>query len=317
MNKKRPPFIFIYGPTAVGKTDFAERLALAISGEIINMDSTQCYTPLNIGTAKHDWQKSPVPCHLFDCIDQPEHSSVAHYRTEALNVARTIQKKGKIPIFVGGSGFYLMSLLYPPVISGSTNSEIFQAATWHDLYAIDPIRAEQIDKNDQYRIERALSIWRTTGIKPSHYKPTFDPPNNFFLFFLTRDKEELRMRVIQRVDQMFQEGFIQEVSLLSAPWKDFLQKKKIIGYVQVLAYLNSNQDACDYEYMKKSIVSQTMAYAKRQWTFWRMLNQKINLATKAENDSNIEYDARVINLTLCKLDLYIKQLSEELLNTLI
>lgn len=302
MGVKEKPIIFVYGPTAVGKTDFADTLAAQVGGEIINMDSAQSYVPLTIGTAKPDWNNAPVLHHLFDTISTPEHSSVTEYRKQALEAIKKIRKKGKVPIFVGGSGFYLMSLFYPP--TGDQPPASDSKGTWEELYAIDPQRAQEVHKNDQYRIDRALAIWRETGIKPSEYVPAFDPPGNALILFLTRNTSELKERIYQRTNQMLDHGFVQEVEGLDVAWRDFLRKKNIIGYGEVLDYLESDQTQADFDTMKETIFYKTCQYAKRQRTFWRMLEKKL----AQEEDSSTSLDCRVINLTLTRLDLYIKQL---------
>jgi len=318
MDIKKPPVLFIYGPTAVGKTEFAEKLALAIPAEIINMDSAQCYTALKIGTAKPDWQSSMIPCHLFDILSKPVHSSVTEYRKRAVKAIHAIQQRGKIPIFVGGSGFYLMSLLYPPINAISKSSEAVSAnnGTWDDLYAIDPDRAMQIYKNDQYRIDRAIAIWQRTGIKPSLHIPIFDPPSDFTMFFLSRDRQKLHDRIKQRVEIMLHDGFVQEVQSLSNEWHAFLEEKKIIGYPDVLNYVRSKQTIEDYQQMKFAIAHKTAGYAKRQWTFWRMLTRKLADTKLAKKGALVDFKTEVINLTLPGLDLYIKQLSNKLLSTM-
>lgn len=304
------PFIFIFGPTAVGKTDFAEKLALEISGEIINMDSVQCYTPLTIGSAKPDWKHSPVPCHLFDVLDEPRHSSVADYNERVYEKINAIRSKGKTPVLVGGSGFYLMSLLYPP--TGVSLTAPQNIGSWDDLYAIDPVRAQSIHKNDQYRIDRALAIWRATGIKPSEYTPAFNPPGDFKIIFLTRDTEQLRERIAMRTHAMLKEGFLAEVQGLDVQWRKFLHEKNIIGYAQALTYLESKQTQEDYHRLVESIINKTAAYAKRQRTFWRMLQRKLALEKQSNQRISCRFDLEVFNLTLSGHDLYISQLSKKL-----
>jgi len=312
MDNKQLPIIFIYGPTAVGKTDVSEGLAKAISGEVINMDSSQCYTALKVGTAKPDWRSSSTVCHLFDIIDSPVTSSVVHYQEQARAAIQLVRQKGKTPIFVGGSGFYLMSLLYPPV--GKSLEVVCNRGTWRDLYAIDPDRAVKIHANDQYRIDRALTIWHETGIKPSLYAPIFNPPGDFKVFFLQREREELRQRIQMRTAQMLEDGFIEEVQSLGDEWHAFLKRKKIIGYPEVIAYLNSERTAHDYRAMKERIISKTMGYTKRQRVFWHMLEKRLNDIKKtAICTAEVNFDVDVINLTLSGLDLYIKQLSQTLL----
>jgi len=319
MSKHQLPIIFVYGPTAVGKSQFAESLAQKVPAEIVNMDSAQCYTELKIGTAKPNWQASETPHHLFDIIDAPVYTSVTEYRERALAAIAEIRKKGKVPIFVGGSGFYLMSLLFPPVLDQFV-SNYSGDGTWQELNRIDPDRAANIHPNDQYRIDRALDIWHAIGVKPSEYTPQFDAPGDFSIFFLTRDRQELRDRIEQRVDLMLQEGLVQEVASLSPEWHNFLKKKKFIGYPQVLYYLEGSQTAQDYQKMRVDIINKTAAYAKRQWTFWRMLKGKIDdlnyLKKGVHGEVPPHFDAAVINLTLSDLDLYIKQLSERLLGTI-
>src|SRR5262249_55166769 len=104
--------VCIYGPTGVGKTEHAEIIATAISGEIINFDAAQFYTALSIGTAKPDLTHTSVPYHMIDYCRTPEDFSVAAYRAVVTPLVDAIQKRGKIPIFVGGSGFYMSSLFF-------------------------------------------------------------------------------------------------------------------------------------------------------------------------------------------------------------
>ena len=109
---KQPFTLIIYGPTGVGKTDLALDLAQHIPIEIINMDMGQFYTPLSIGTAKPDWKNSPVPHHLFDIINEPRNFTVSEYRILFYKKVGEIIERGNLPVVVGGSGFYLHSLLF-------------------------------------------------------------------------------------------------------------------------------------------------------------------------------------------------------------
>src|SRR5260221_12969282 len=108
-----PFMLVLYGPTGVGKTDLALALAEHIPVEIINMDVGQFYTPLSIGTAKPDWKHSTVAHHLFDIIDAPAHCTVTEYRSLVYKKIQEIRERGRLPILVGGSGFYLHVLLFP------------------------------------------------------------------------------------------------------------------------------------------------------------------------------------------------------------
>src|ERR1700761_5446918 len=214
MEKKtnRPFFLVIYGPTGVGKTDLALEIAQHIPAEIINMDVGQFYTPLTIGTAKPDWQHSPTKHHFFDIIDNPINYTVNEYRELAYKIAFDIMSRGKLPIFVGGSGFYLYSLLfYNPIqrisfhedpierIEEETSKNGSNINLWQHLYTIDPIRAAQIHTADTYRIKRALDIWYTTGNIPSSYEPEYHPEADYLILFVERDRQELKKRINDRV----------------------------------------------------------------------------------------------------------------------
>lgn len=320
MELKHPFTIIIYGPTAVGKSSFAETLAEKIPSEIVNLDIGQFYTPLTIGTAKPDWRSSKIIHHLFDCIDEPMHFTVVQYRKKILMLLQDIWQRNKIPILVGGSGFYLKSLFFPPQKSPAikkSNAYMFipDNKLWDHLHMVDSARAESIEKNDIYRVKRALDIWYTTGKKPSEFVPEYEPLSPFLLLFLTRDREELYGRINQRVIQMFDQGWVNEVEeLLDTDWEPFLKNKKIIGYREIIEYLRFKKTEQDLRYTISTIQKKTRNYAKRQETFWRMLQKLLESALKKFPDkkSIIPSKIDVINLTFNEPQLYIKQLLKEL-----
>lgn len=291
--KKKNSILILYGPTGVGKTDCAVALAQRMNGEIINMDMGALYTPLSIGTAKPDWQSYPIPHHLFDIIDSPRNVTVVEYRSLVVSLLKSIWERGKMPILVGGSGFYLKSLFFPPANAPiSDESEHYghldPKNLWAHLYDIDPTRARSIDPHDVYRIKRALDIWYSTGIKPSAYKPQFQPIAPFFLFFLRRSREELYARIDKRVIQMFDAGWESEVrQLMNSTWASFIKEKKIIGYDDILDYLHSHQTAKEKDALIKKIETKTRNYAKRQFTFWRSLQKDLQDALAEYTDSNL------------------------------
>jgi tRNA dimethylallyltransferase len=315
MINEKKKVIFIYGPTASGKSDFAEKLAAQIPAEIINMDSAQIYTPLTIGTAKPDLKKSPIKQHLFDIKDHPENLTVHAYRELVQEKINEIHKRKHIPILVGGSGFYLKALLFR-LVSGTVpenkvqfNIDIPEQDMWERLKEIDPERALSIHPNDYYRIKRALEIWFVTGKKPSEYKPIYDPVAPFVLVHVTREKKELYRRIDKRVVQMVQAGWLDEAKkLLGTPWELFVQEKGIIGYAEIIGYL---KHVYDLQQATEMIAQRTRNYAKRQETFWRML-KKIVVDTQKENSGKYgkitEFD-----LTYPDNDLYIKQLLDDVL----
>ncbi len=309
--------VILYGPTAVGKSDFAEKLAQHIPAEIINMDVGQLYTPLSIGTAKPAWRQSAIKHHLFDVLDTPSNYSVTEYRQQVVALLQDIFNRGNIPILVGGSGFYLKSLLFP--ITAPASQHLVPAhgtAVWQQLYAVDPERARALDPHDVVRIARALEIWQLTGKKPSSFTAHYMPPAPYCLLFLTRDRQELYARINSRVQLMMQEGWLHEVEhVRGTPWEPFLKHKKLIGYDELLSFLAGQQTADERASVIATIAQRTRHYAKRQHTFWRMLEKQLLLAI--EQDEANTFPKPIItsvNLTLLDIDLYIKHLSKQLLN---
>ncbi len=307
--------LIIFGPTGVGKTELALQVAQHIESEIVNMDVGQFYTPFSIGTAKPNYKKSTIPHHLFDIIDKPKQLTVVAYRNMLINTINSIWKNKKLPIIVGGSGFYLKSLFFPPrtiertKLVGTIN---INNSSWNLLKEIDPVRAAQINKKDKYRINRALTIWRLTGQLPSTCLPLFNPVSNCLLTFVGREKDELYSRIDNRVVQMIDEGWISEVqNLQKTQWVPFIRSKKIIGYNDILDYLASDQTKRTKEHMISIIQKKTKNYAKRQYTFWRMLKKKLKEVPSLGLEKNILFEET--NLTFTPLHLYIKQLLERLL----
>lgn len=310
-NKK---ILFMYGQTASGKTEFASQLAAYLPIEIVNMDSAQCYTPLTIGTSKPDWKTSDIRQHLFDCIDEPKVFTVHTYRQKVLSLVESIWSRSHIPVFVGGSGFYLKNLLFPIEDFDIKNQDIASIACkekeenssllWQQLNNIDPERAQKIHPHDVYRVKRALDIWYATGKKPSLYKPLYNPLAPFILIKINRKREDLYKRINQRTEIMLKEGWLDEVrSLLSTDWEVFVKKKGFIGYSELIDHLHG---LYTLEELIPLIQKQTRHYAKRQQTFWHML-EKIIVEAERKSSSPIgqiiEFD-----LTSSDVHLYIKQL---------
>jgi len=309
------PFMFIvYGPTGVGKSDFAVALAEQIPAEIINMDVGQFYTPFSIGTAKPAWRESAIPHHFFDIIDEPKNYTVSEYRKALYQTVHEICSRGKLPILVGGSGYYLHALLFPPQVaktSGRARENSENENLWQELFAIDPERAAQIDKNDTYRIERALHIWHTTGNLPSHYKPVYKPELDYLLLFVERDREELKKRIDVRVHQMLESGWIAETEkIIDTPWKDFIRKKNLIGYNEIVDYLAGKKTMQEYQQMVTAICTKTKQYAKRQFTFWRKLEREIK-KEKQYTGTNIGC-IETVNLSTTSIHAYSSSLLQRL-----
>ena len=313
--------IILFGPTGVGKTHFADLLAAQLPSEIVNADMGQLYTPLTIGTAKPDWRKSAIPQHLFDIINEPRVITVTEYRDRVMSTLEAIWARNNIPILVGGSGFYLQSLFFPPE-STSAISEAEQkiaetkfapeADRWRQLYEIDPQRALRIHPNDMYRIDRALVIYFTTGKKPSEQEPRYQPLASYCFVSLTRERKELYDAIDARARLMLQEGWIQETQrLIGTEWQEFLINKKIIGYDDIIHYLlQSEKCDVDYEELVRIISQKTRNYAKRQTTFGTYLMDNLQKAISDHNDTRSM--CHEFNLTNTGAQLYINQLLDQI-----
>lgn len=313
--------IILFGPTGVGKTHFADLLAAQLPSEIINADMGQLYTPLSIGTAKPDWRKSPIPQHLFDIINEPRVITVTEYRDRVITTLEAIWARKNIPILVGGSGFYLQSLFFPPegtsAISDAQEKRVEknfapESDRWRQLYEIDPQRALRIHPHDLYRINRALIIYFTTGRKPSEQEPRYQPLASYCFVSLTRDRKQLYDAIDKRARLMLQEGWIQETQrLLGTEWQEFLINKKIIGYDDIIHYLQqSENNEVEFEELADIIAKKTRNYAKRQITFGTYLMDNLQKAISDYNDTRSV--CREFNLTNGSPELYINQLLDQI-----
>lgn len=305
----------------MGKTHFADLLAAQLPSEIVNADMGQLYTPLTIGTAKPDWRNSPVPQHLFDIINEPRVITVAEYRDRVITALEAIWARKNIPILVGGSGFYLQSLFFPPEATSAISEDqekmaeknfAPEADRWRQLYEIDPQRALRIHPHDIYRINRALIIYFTTGRKASEQEPRYQPLASYCFVSLTRDRKELYDAIDTRARHMLQEGWIQETQrLMGTEWQEFLINKKIIGYDDIIHYLQQGANSeVELDELIKIIAKKTRNYAKRQITFGTYLMDNLQKAISDYNDTRSV--CREFNLTKAGTQLYINQLLDQI-----
>jgi tRNA dimethylallyltransferase len=199
-----------------------------------------------------------------------------------------IWKRGKLPLLVGGSGFYLYSLLFPIQETKSTPSmfDHEKLYSWDDLYSIDPERASTIHKNDAYRIKQAFRTFFRTGVLPSIAVPVYDPFASYTIIFLERERQELYQRISIRLQAMIKQGWIDEVNAVrGSTWEQFLSEKKLIGYNELLEFIRQGrQNLSD---VLETIHQRTCRYAKRQMTFWRFLQKKIDGACVSEDQNQI------------------------------
>ncbi len=292
--------LFIVGPTAVGKTDFSYQLSALSKTAVINCDVGQFYRSLSIGTAKPDISSSSIEHHLFNILELSEDCNIGRYRESCTQLLLACEKSSTRPLIVGGSLFYAESLFFKHPsrpVRLQANPAIKEVYCWDLLNRIDSSRASKIHPHDTYRVGRALDIWYNTGTLPSDYTLSFDPiSKKSILFFLTREREDLYERINKRTQFMLESGWIEEVANLSSESKYWVKEKRIIGYAEIISYLESGSR--DSKKLIEIIAQNTRNYAKRQLTYWARL--KSNLL--GSHDVIIHE----INLTLSPIDLYIE-----------
>lgn len=285
MEKPKKRVIIISGPTACGKSKFALNLAKEIGGEIISVDSMQVYRGMDIGTFKPTKEeRGEVPHHLLDIRNVTDSINVVDFYFEARHACREIFIKEGVPIFVGGSGFYIHALLYgppsgpPPVpeLRKSLEEEMEKEGVetlYERLRQLDPHYASTITKHDKQKIIRALEIIEVTGKKVSkHAWSVRKRPRiyDFRCWFLHRPKEKLYERIEKRCDAMVEKGFLDEVKALEkAGIRENPSAAQAIGYRQALEYLQTKQTDKDYDHFVESFKKASRHYAKRQFTWFR------------------------------------------------
>ena len=276
--------IVISGPTAVGKTRLSLVIAKALGGEIVSADSMQVYKGMDIGTAKiQEEEKMGIPHHLIDIRDLSERFSVMEFYNEAHKVIRDILLRGKVPIVVGGTGFYIHGLIFgppqgPPSVPEvrlQLESEIEQEgaeALYDRLKKADPDYAKTITGADRHKIVRALEIITLTNKKVSDFPKmeNNEAPYDYRSFFLYTTKETLYRNIEMRCDEMIAAGLIDEVRELE---KQGLRKNstasQAIGYRQCLDFLESQGTAEDFEKFVADFKRASKRYAKRQFTWFK------------------------------------------------
>lgn len=310
-NSPLPYAIAVVGPTASGKTALAIELAKEYNGEIISCDSMQIYKRMDIGTAKPTQEEQAQAVHHMIDIAEPEQSySCADWVKEAHICAKNIVQQNKIPIFCGGTGLYLDSLLSGTTFSQAANDEKYRenllaiatergVGVLHKmLEQCDAQAAQAIHPNNVKRVIRALEIYHTTGIPKTEWdkrsRSGTPPFEKTVLFGLCpSDREILKKKIDERVDLMMENGLLEEVKEL---YRDGLHitptASQAIGYKELFSYLEGNlslNQAID------DIKTSTRQYAKRQLT-WFSSNPNIHWiqTDKAGSLFNIMQTVRTI-----------------------
>lgn len=277
------PLIILTGPTAVGKTALSIGLAKAIGGEIISADSMQVYRNMDIGTAKISKEEMQgVPHYLIDEFDPQDEFNVVVFQEKCKAYMEEIYAKNKIPIIVGGTGFYIQSVLYDIDFTENETDTVYRKqleefarihgsqALHEELRKVDPESAKAIHANNVKRIIRALEYYHQTGEKISSHneeQKQKESPYNFLYLVLSLPREILYDRINKRVDMMQEEGLVEEVrELQEAGCTKELVSMQGLGYKEILDALEDN---ITIEEAFEKIKLETRHFAKRQFTWFR------------------------------------------------
>ena len=279
----KKPLIILTGPTAVGKTKLSIALAKAVNGEIISADSMQVYKQMDIGTAKiMPEEMDGVPHHLVDVLSPKEDFNIVLFQQMAKKAMEEIYAKNKIPILVGGTGFYIQAVLYDIDFTESEEDSPYREELWayakehgeealHNLLKeCDPKAAEEIHQNNVKRVIRALEFYKSTGKRISEHnmeQREKESPYEFLYLVLHQDRAVLYDRIEKRIDLMVEQGLIEEVKVLKDQGchRDMVSMKGL-GYKEILAYLEGEMTLDEaIEILKRD----TRRFAKRQLTWFR------------------------------------------------
>jgi len=276
------PIIQLAGPTGVGKTALSLELASRLSSEIVNADSMQVYRFMDIGTAKPTaGERTRVPHHLLDVVDPDEPFDAAAYAELAHEIIADLHFRGKIPLVVGGTGFYMKVLTrgicQGPVVDPAVRRDLKRrveteglASLHAELKSVDAVLGASLHPHDRQRILRALEVFQSTGRPLSEWQASHGFEQSLYptvKLFLHRDRQELYRRIDRRVIEMMDSGFLEEVRmLLRMGYGPELKPMQSLGYRQLVLHLVSG---LPLEEAVERIQRETRRYAKRQLTWFR------------------------------------------------
>ncbi|HOK56299.1 MAG TPA: tRNA (adenosine(37)-N6)-dimethylallyltransferase MiaA [bacterium] len=293
--------VIIGGPTASGKTEISFKIAQKINGEIISCDSRQFYKEINIGTDKpSELMKKEIPHYFIDFLSLKDEFDVYKYSKQVFKKTEEILSRNKIPLIVGGSGFYIRILLngmfYIPDELKDKQKEIREKlekekteTLYEKLKIIDPEISKKIHPNDRYRIKRALEVYELTGKNMTYWqnqKPEITLKNlgKIYYFILMRDRKIIYERIEKRVEKMFENGWIEEVKKLKEEgFEKYLNLKAPIGYNEIIEFLNGKYN---FEELKRLIIKRTKEYARKQIIWFK--KEKGIFINFLENEEAIE-----------------------------
>lgn len=307
----KQPLIILTGPTAVGKTELSILLAKQLNSEIISADSMQVYRSMDIGSAKiKPEEMQGIPHHLVDLLDPKESFDVFLFQKMAKEAIGKIRRNGKIPLMVGGTGFYIQSVLYDIDFKENDHQkklrEHFEQMMVergpHEMHEmlkeIDYESYEKIHENNQKRVIRALEFFHETGKKISEHNEEEHRKESRYqscYFVLNDERDIIYQNINRRVDEMVANGLIEEVKKLQEMGctKDMVSMQGL-GYKEILSYLNGEISLSDAIYIIKR---DTRHFAKRQLTWFRREKDVIWI-----NKQDFQYDKqRILSYMLDKI----------------
>ncbi len=287
MKKQNAKLIILIGPTASGKTRFSIELAKALDTEIISADSRYLYKPLNIGTAKpSDDELSQVRHHLINCADLDTPWSLGEYKEVAESLIFKLNEEGKVPVLSGGTGQYIRAISQnwqvPELEADHRMRDIIEKigedigfdVLYEKLKILDPQAADFIDYQNHRRTIRALEVIFKTGKRFSESRTKSESPFEILTIGLQWERQELYQRIDKRIEQMLSDGFEDEVrGLVSQGYKDALLKVGVIGYTEMISFLDGE---ISLEEAIMLIKRNTRKYVRRQTNWFKPTDPEIN-----------------------------------------
>ena len=302
------PLLILAGPTAVGKSDISVKVAKALGGECISADSIQVYKGLNIGSGKiTEEEMEGIPHHLLDILNPEEDYDASAFQRMAREKVEEIYRRERLPILVGGTGFYIQAMLRDIDFQEEDEAEKERlrsrlekemevrgsTALHEELKQVDSVSAEEIDPHNRQRIMRALEYFylhKSPISKHNREEKEKEALYDSLFLVLNRNREDLYEGINARVEKMFRDGLVSEVEAFSNKgYTEHSPGFKGIGYREIFPYLRGE---CSLSECKALIQQNSRHYAKRQLTWFK--REKETIFVKAENFQSREEEAEWI-----------------------